>query len=266
MIADFVVHRKVSEKEVKKQISQNKDKIDNFINQVEKIEKSSMKKRSRSNDNINQTNNNTEPRKSLRLKEKLEQKRTEHNMGRIVYKACKNSIATLELCSDSVTNESRKDLVNSDYAKFRTNKAKVISLINPTSGKHLMSDVSRYYIIDDEPLSYVVGEYVETSFNPNIDVVCSSGIHYFKTYDAALSWYLQYHLDERKNGTFVMYYDNGAKHITIPYKNGKVDGKKVSYYKNGIKSSEINYKNGKKSGSEIDYNEYGTICRSSNNK
>ena len=106
----------------------------------------------------------------------------------IVYKACRNSIVTLQLLSDSVTNESRKDVINPDQAYFRTDKAKVIKLVNPVTTQNFIEDVSIY----DPNFIYKKGEIVSTQFDPNLDVVEGKGIHYFKTYEAARSWYF-YH-------------------------------------------------------------------------
>src|SRR3989304_1275169 len=47
-----------------------------------------------------------------------------------VYKAGANSIITLELLPNSKTNETRSNVYDPNFAKFRTNKAKVISIIH----------------------------------------------------------------------------------------------------------------------------------------
>ncbi len=106
----------------------------------------------------------------------------------VIYKACKNSIVTLELLSDSITNEDRDGVVDSNSAKFRTNKARVVTIVNPLTGEKMDKDRS----IHDSTFIYTVGNIVRGRFDSNINEVCSSGIHYFKTYDAALDWYCKY--------------------------------------------------------------------------
>jgi len=46
------------------------------------------------------------------------------------YKACRNSIVTLELLEDTKNNEKRKNVVNDKYAKFRCDGAKVVNITN----------------------------------------------------------------------------------------------------------------------------------------
>jgi hypothetical protein len=59
-----------------------------------------------------------------------------------VYKACQNSIVTLELLPDSKTNESRNGVVDSNYAKFRCDKARVVDIVNFYNGITLDRDTS----------------------------------------------------------------------------------------------------------------------------
>jgi len=116
----------------------------------------------------------------------------------IVYKAGKNSIITLQLLPQSVTNENRKDIVNPKYAKYRTNLAMVISIQNLKSGDEMDSDVSDY----DNNFFYRVGCLVTPEyFDHDTNKVCTGGIHYFKTREAAICY--------KSNN--IAYYDNGQK-------------------------------------------------------
>ncbi len=95
-----------------------------------------------------------------------------------VYKAGQKSIVTLQLLPDSATNESRENIHNSDHAKF-----KVIKLVNPLTNESIDSDSSFF----DSTFIYRKGEIVlSTQFDPNLNEVYGKGIHYFKTYKAAL--------------------------------------------------------------------------------
>ncbi len=167
------------------------------------------------------------------------------NIMSLIYKACQNSIVTLELLPDSITNERRSDVANCDFAKFRTNKALVISIVDPISNKEMNMDCSIY----DPNFAYRVAHVVEPDYNrvrdigfgyynirifnydSDINNVCSMGIHYFKTYEAALSWYYQYH--PKTNGKYIEYYDNGQKKCEKDYKNGQKNGKQKKWYHNG---------------------------------
>ena len=133
-------------------------------------------------------------------------------MSSIVYKACENSVITLELLSDSRTNEERY-VVNPAYAKFRTNKAKVLLIANPETGEEMDQDRSHY----DSEFIYNAGKTIETDFDSDFDndinSVCGKGIHYYKTVEGALSWYYRYHL--KTNGTYTEYYADGKNIMSL---------------------------------------------------
>ena len=160
------------------------------------------------------------------------------------YKACRNSIIILELLNDTITNEKRKDVINDKYAKFRCNKAKVIDITNVKTSELMKKDLS----IFDDLFVYSFGEIIETVFNTNINEVCTDGIRYFKTKEAALSWF---YIQDDKNfpdGKWTQWNENGQKHCEGTYKNGKHDGKWTGLHENGQKFYECAYKNGKHDG------------------
>ena len=160
-----------------------------------------------------------------------------------IYKACRNSIVTMELCEDSVTNEDRNGIYDPLHAKFRTNKVKVISIIDPITKNIMEEDRS----INDKTFIYKIGEIIiENRYSPDINEICSEGIHYFKTYEAALSWYyLNISNEIEKNGTYYGWHENGQKGYERNYKDGELDGLCQGWYKNGQKWYEHNYKDGK---------------------
>ncbi len=157
------------------------------------------------------------------------------------YKACRNSIVTLELLEDTKNNEKRDKVANDKYAKFRCNMAKVISIVNVKTGKTMEKDRS----IFNNSFRYVSGEIVETCFNENMNEVCTSGIHYFKTKEVALSWF--YKQDDRfpPDGKCEVWHDNGQKQSEGTLKDGKSEGKWTWWYNNGEKCSEETYKDGR---------------------
>jgi len=162
-----------------------------------------------------------------------------------VYKAGKNSIITLELLLESKTNEGRDDVVDPNFAKFRTNKAKVISIVNPQTNDTMDKDCSDY----DRSFKYTVGQVVdESEYDDNINKICAAGIHYFKTYEAALSYYwglFMWHTDVLPDGAYIFYHDNGKEECRLSYANEMLEGEYVMWYKDGTKSLKYNYKNNK---------------------
>ena len=63
----------------------------------------------------------------------------------------------------------------------------------------------------------------------------------------------------KREGTWVLYYDNGRIRDKGDYKNGQKDGPWVDYHKNGQLNAKGDYWNGKKDGSWVFYNEDGTV-------
>ena len=162
------------------------------------------------------------------------------------YKAARNSIVTLEPLPNTINNESRNDVANSLHAKFRCNRAKVISIINPTDGKTMEEDISIY----DEDFIYKTGKIVccPDFDDKDINKVCSDGIHYFKTKETAVSWFYQNTNYSFQNGKRIGWYENGSKQYERSYKKGKRDGTWTWWYESGSKESEGSYKDGKEDG------------------
>ncbi len=171
------------------------------------------------------------------------------------YKACRNSIVTLVLSEASKTNEKRDDVINDRYAKFRCNEAKVISITNVETGEMMENDIS----IHDASFEYRVGKIIATDFDEDLDEVYAEGIHYFKSKEAALSWF---YIQNCKipDGEWRMWHENGRKHSEGTYKNGERDGKWMFLYENGYKKLGGTFKDGEKDGEWIGW------CRNGNKK
>lgn len=159
-----------------------------------------------------------------------------------VYKACKKSIVTMKLLPDSITNESRKGIIDHSFAKFRTNKVEILSIVNPLTGSSMDSDS-----ISNVDIIYKIGEIVETSYNPLIeDDYYKQGISYTKTHEVALSWF--YQNNPKTDGVYRGWENNGKIKYILNYKNGKKDGLQQGWYKNGQELFKRNYKNGNPEG------------------
>ena len=163
------------------------------------------------------------------------------------YKACENSIVTLELLNNSVTNEKRDGVVDDRYAKFRCNEAKVINITNVKTGEKINSDVS----IRDKNFVYTLGKVIKTNFDKTLKKVCTEGIHYFKTKEAAVVWFYCQIGENFPDGEWIIWRGNGKKKSKGTYKNGYMDGKRTDYFKDGNKLFEGTYKDGKEDGKWI---------------
>jgi antitoxin component YwqK of YwqJK toxin-antitoxin module len=177
-------------------------------------------------------------------------------MDRYVYKAGSCSIITLEITGK--TNEKRSGIVDPLHAKFRTDKALVIDIENFETKEKMKEDYSNrdlYFI-------YRVGEEVKVvNYNEDIHEVCTTGIHYFKTKEAAESW-MGHDLD----GLHRNWHENGQLWIETNYQNGKRNGSCREYYENGNLRIECNYKDGERDGVYREWYYSGNIEKETNYK
>lgn len=134
----------------------------------------------------------------------------------------KKWIVVMQKMDDTDTNESRNDVKDKRFAKFRADKLKVVNILdvnNPTITKKAIVNT---YNHDDEFLlvtSYEVGKIVVPhEFDRDDDMICSGGIHYFRTLIAAY-FYRENPIDF--TGRWFEFYDNGIA-IMLACENGKV--------------------------------------------
>ena len=66
----------------------------------------------------------------------------------------------------------------------------------------------------------------------------------------------------KRDGAWVIYWDNGQLMGKVNFKSGKQEGAGVYYYDNGQLSYRGNYKNGKRDGAWVTYNYDGTVIKS----
>lgn len=142
-----------------------------------------------------------------------------------VWKSCKRDwIIIMEKMNDTIKNETRL-VYNSDYAKYRANKLKVICIFNKFDPNITLSEIENKY--KNFIVNYIVGEVVYAdSYDENINNICSSGIHYFKTIEPAFYFDLRM---EMIDGTWIGWFSDGQKWLEGIYINGKQCGIWVSY-------------------------------------
>jgi antitoxin component YwqK of YwqJK toxin-antitoxin module len=176
-----------------------------------------------------------------------------------VYKSCeKNWIVYLQPIEGTITNVGRDNVVDPKYAKFRGNKFMVAKIehkydVNLTT-KSVVSSGYR-----QKSLTYHLGEMVAVEdYNMNKNIICTTGIHFFLTREAAFSYekpigkYLK-----QLSGPYTTYHDNGVKRSETTYENGKLHGPYVSYHANGNKHAELTYEKGEPHGSYHEYHDNG---------
>ena len=126
-------------------------------------------------------------------------------MFKVIYKTCGEYIAVMELLEDSITNESKKNIIDTNCAKYRTNKVKVILIIHKFT-LEIINDVENSFY--EKKLKYIE----EKNYNMNLHKIYCEEIHYFKKIDCAF----YYTLDVTSyTGHYIRWNDDGESHMNV---------------------------------------------------
>jgi hypothetical protein len=96
--------------------------------------------------------------------------------------------------TDFISNESRTSVVNRNLAKFRCNGLLVVTIFDLVFQQTVTSITHKTDILFGRPVftDYEVGKLVKPDlFNPNLDTICTNGIHYFLSLETAMSYDLE---------------------------------------------------------------------------
>ncbi len=159
-----------------------------------------------------------------------------------VYKSCGNYVVVLEKLDDTRTNESRSNIADPKYAKYRANKLKTILIINKFDPLDVIMEIENSFYA--KKVVYRTSKIIEIDdYNHNLNTVCSTGIHYFKTVEKSFFWELLT-FNPKFTGKLIKWYENGNKLIEGEFKDGKKEGKWISWHENGDKWKEGEIKEG----------------------
>lgn len=172
----------------------------------------------------------------------------------LVYKKCLQTyIIVMKKLHDTITNESRTSVVNRDYAKFRANRLEVLLIINLVNGSISEQSVTNRF--SDKTVCYTVGSIVKPDrFDTDLDSVCSSGIHYFRSlertyyYNIITNYYNIVTNEDNFDGQLKQWGDDGGLCKQCTYIKGKCNGLCEEWHMNGKLSSRCNYADGNKDG------------------
>ena len=64
-------------------------------------------------------------------------------------------------------------------------------------------------------------------------------------------------VDDKEEGVYTSYHDNGKVKITVNYTHGQKDGVQKIYYDNGQLGEQVTYKNGRREGLSVEWDEEG---------
>ena len=192
------------------------------------------------------------------------------------YKRCGDYVVQLKIIGEN--NENRDHVYDKKYAKFRTSKALVEEIFNLDQS---VSNISKVTSDRDPTFVYEKGKVVEVKdFYPYLNEVCSEGIHYFLSFEAAefygdrpedytgewKSWHhngrLEYQGEFKKgveDGIHKCWYENGQLYSRGEWKNGGREGLHEDWYENGQLEYRGEWKNGVEEGIPEVWNDYSTI-------
>lgn len=198
----------------------------------------------------------------------------------IGWKRClDNCIAELELVG-TWSNEQRKDVRDVMHAKHRTDRVRVRSIVHEPTGQPRLEARPAYYRPQSGTVVYRVGETVEVAdVNRDVDVVCASGIHYFRSREAAVvydqpyptnGWYQVRHdngqlwerglfAQGRKEGFWERWYADGQLSSQCTYRQGQMHGLHREWYENGLPAQECAFVDGRPHGVEKEWTHDGRL-------
>ncbi len=114
---------------------------------------------------------------------------------------------------DFQCNESRKDIVDPNFAKFRCNGLITVAIYDLINTKFIDSITHKCTMyLGFKKILYQVGKLsIPDLYDANIDEVCTNGIHYFITLEAALNYGIfgvEQHFQTKAS---IAYEDNGKE-------------------------------------------------------
>ena len=168
-----------------------------------------------------------------------------NNVPHVGYKRCGDYVVKLEIFGEN--NGHRNNVVESckKYAKFRTSKALVQEIFNLDKSVSNVSEVKSDY---DTNFVYKKDEFVEVeNFDKDLNEVCSEGIHYFLSFEAA-KFYAGRPASKDYTGEWKEFDENGQLLSQGGWKNGKEEGEQKRWHGNGQLSYRGEWKHGVKNG------------------
>jgi antitoxin component YwqK of YwqJK toxin-antitoxin module len=206
-----------------------------------------------------------------------------------VYKYCTGHLVVMQKTKNTLTNESRSDVVDPMHAKYRASELMVVRIIKIDQMDPNVQMIKSHYRsgTTSTSTSYQVGEVVHPdSFDQNLDRVCSNGIHYFKSVESAF-YYMNHNHFHNLTGQWIDWdcdglllekqsyyagsksgrwtkYDMGNLIEDTMYNNDENNGAHKQYYQDGTLKIHANYLDDKLDGQYLEYYDDHTLKLSAN--
>ena len=174
-----------------------------------------------------------------------------YDLNKIYYKKCGNYIVTLALYPSSKLNDKRPNIIDPVNAKLRTDKAFVLDIEEIGTGKKVESIKNTFF--HNKFIEYKIGTKVETNYDPELNVVCTDGIHIFKSRKTAELYSNNAWYPADYTGVYCKYHENGAIASRCNMINGKLWYEYYSYDEYGVLNLKGNYFNNQSHGKFYEY-------------
>ena len=160
-------------------------------------------------------------------------------------KAADGFIVKLEILGENNENRSGIKPEHVPFAKYRCSEALVLAIYHWKTGEPAIEVVSLSYgiitwengkIVDYGKVIYKMNEKVCIyNYDPNPDIICGPGIHYFKSEEPAIMYSADSKNPPCKNytGEQKSFFNNGRLSVACSYINGRKSGEYISWYKTG---------------------------------
>ena len=159
------------------------------------------------------------------------------------YKIASNNgtrvLVTLSIPCNAKSNLNRDGIVDKEYAKYRCDRATVVSIKDEKGNKY---NTALSLIYKGKTIEYKVGEEItESNYDKHVNIVCGEGIHFFLNKEIALL----YGLDKIENGEFKKWHDNGQLRVQTTYVDSKLHGEYKEWFDNSKLNKQTTYVDGK---------------------
>lgn len=155
------------------------------------------------------------------------------------------ALVVLEIPADGKNNIQRTNIYDPNYARYRCDRAKVISIQDMETGEELEGATSMFGIGGKNKILYLKGEtVVSDGYEKDPHVIFGSGIHFFLSEEPAR----HLRMNKPTDGLYKDWYDDGRISMESFYKDGVLHGEYKSWHANGMSEHRGIYTHGLKHG------------------
>lgn len=155
------------------------------------------------------------------------------------------ALVTLEIPENGKNNLNRTGVYDSDYAPYRCDGAKVVSVKDMETGEDIEGAVSIFGHAGDKKILYMKDEVVyPDDYTQDDNVIYGAGIHFYKTEEPAR----HIRMNKPNSGINKEWYDDGRLAYECFYKDGVLHGEYTYWFPNGTIEHRGYYDHGVKNG------------------